>query len=207
MQEVGAALPPKELNVRVQINQDVRLGDKAKPYQLAGYPMAFSQSEGCPDLGSYCVSILLGPFEKGKRAGEATLYTLRNTPLGVPTKPRGLMVVVSAPLSRWTEIAAPRAPSLSLVVQIRPGRGEVTPVPGEQGPPASQSNPGDEDVPVPHLASLVLGEIAPHASCRLGVVPGEPDDRYASQQPPHLGPVRLGLGPAPELVECHDRQA
>ena len=97
MQEVGAALPPRELNVRVQINQDVRIGDKAKPYQIAGYPMAFEQSEGCPDFGSYCVSILLGPFEKRKRAGEATLYTLRNTPLGVPTKPRGLMVVVSAP--------------------------------------------------------------------------------------------------------------
>jgi len=30
-------------------------------------------------------------------SGEATLYALRNTPLGVPTKPRGLMVVVSAP--------------------------------------------------------------------------------------------------------------
>ena len=71
--------------------------DEAKPYQIAGYPMAFEQSEGCPDFGSYCVSILLGPFEKGKRAGEATLYTLRSTPLGVPTKPRGLMVVVSAP--------------------------------------------------------------------------------------------------------------
>jgi len=97
MQEVAGSLPPKELNVRVQVNQDVRIGDKAKPYPLAGYPMAFEQSEGCPDSGSYCVSVLLGPFEKGKKAGESTLYTLRNTPLGVPTKPRGLMLVVSGP--------------------------------------------------------------------------------------------------------------
>jgi hypothetical protein len=97
MQEISAALPPKELDVRVQINQDVRIGGKAKPYQLAGYPMAFEQSEGCPDFGSYCVSILLGPFEEGRRAGGSTLFTLRNTPLGVPTKPRGLMVVVSGP--------------------------------------------------------------------------------------------------------------
>jgi hypothetical protein len=97
MQEIGAALPPREFDVRVQINQDVRVGDKARPYPLAGYPMAFEQSEGCPGFGTYCISILLGPFEKGKRAGESTLFTLRNTPLGVPTKPRGLMVVVSGP--------------------------------------------------------------------------------------------------------------
>ena len=93
----SAGLKRQELNVRVQINQDVYVGDKAKPYQLAGYPMAFEQSEGCPDFGSYCVSVLLGPFEKGKKDSESTLFTLRNTPLGVPTKPRGLMLVVSGP--------------------------------------------------------------------------------------------------------------
>jgi len=97
MQEITSGLPPQELNVRVQVNQDVYVGDKAKPYQLAGYPMAFEQGEGCPDSGSYCVSVLLGPFEKGKKDGESTLFRLRNTPLGVPTKPRGLMLVVSGP--------------------------------------------------------------------------------------------------------------
>lgn len=97
MQEVASALPAKELNVRVEVNQDVRIGNKAKPYPLAEYPMAFEQNEGCPDYGTYCVSVLLGPFEKGKKHAESTLYTLRNTPLGVPTKPRGLMLVVSGP--------------------------------------------------------------------------------------------------------------
>ena len=97
MQEISSGLPPQELNIRLQINQDVYVGDKAKSYQLAGYPMAFEQSEGSPGSGSYWVSVLLGPFEKGKKNDESTLYTLRNTPLGVPTKPRGLMVVVSGP--------------------------------------------------------------------------------------------------------------
>ena len=97
MQEIASGLPPQELNIRLQINQDVYVGNKAKPYQLAGYPMAFEQSEGSPDSGSYWVSVLLGPFEKGKKNDESTLYTLRNTPLGVPTKPRGLMLVVSGP--------------------------------------------------------------------------------------------------------------
>ena len=97
MQEIAGGLSPKELNVRVQLNQDVRIGDKAKPYPLAGYPMAFEQNEGCPDYGTYCVSVLLGPFEKGNKPTESMLYKLRNTPLGVPTKPRGLMLVVSGP--------------------------------------------------------------------------------------------------------------
>ncbi|OHE16824.1 MAG: hypothetical protein A2X96_05780 [Syntrophobacterales bacterium GWC2_56_13] len=97
MQEIASGLPPQELNIRLQINQDVYVGNKAKPYQLAGYPMTFEQSEGSPDSGSYWVSVLLGPFEKGKKNDESTLYTLRNTPLGVPTKPRGLMLVVSGP--------------------------------------------------------------------------------------------------------------
>jgi len=103
MQEISAALPPRELDVRVQINQDVRIGDKARPYPLAGYPMAFEQ--GCTDAGSYCVSVLLGPFEKAKRAGESMLFTLRNTPLGVPTKPRGLVVVVSGPKGNPEKVA------------------------------------------------------------------------------------------------------
>lgn len=97
MQEVASALPAKELNVRVEVNQDVRVGNKAKVYPLAGYPMAFEQNDGCPDYGTYCVLVILGPFEKQKKIAESALYKLRNTPLGVPTKPRGLMLVVSGP--------------------------------------------------------------------------------------------------------------
>ena len=97
MQEIARALPAKELSVRVQLNQDVRIRDQAKPYSIPGFPMAFDQSEGCADFGSYCITALLGPFEKGKRVSGATEYNLRNVPLGVPTKPRGLALVVSGP--------------------------------------------------------------------------------------------------------------
>ena len=97
MQEVGKILPAKELTVRVQLNQDVRIRGHANPYAIPGFPIAFDQSEGCLDFGSYCITVLLGPFEKGKQISGSTEYTLRNTPLGVPTKPRGLALVVSGP--------------------------------------------------------------------------------------------------------------
>lgn len=95
--ETVKGLPPREFNVRLRLNQDVRISDHAKPYSLAGYRTSFEQSEGCVDAGSYCITVLLGPFEKGKRISGSTEYTLQNTPLKVPTKPRGLMLVVSGP--------------------------------------------------------------------------------------------------------------
>jgi hypothetical protein len=96
-QETVKGLPPREFNVRLRLNQDVRISDHAKTYSLAGYRTSFEQSEGCVDAGSYCITVLLGPFEKGKRISGSTEYTLQNTPLRVPTKPRGLMLVVSGP--------------------------------------------------------------------------------------------------------------
>lgn len=95
--ETVKGLPPREFNVRLRLNQDVRISDHAKPYSLTGYRTSFEQSEGCVDVGSYCITVLLGPFEKGKRISGSTEYTLRNTPLKLPTKPRGLMLVVSGP--------------------------------------------------------------------------------------------------------------
>ncbi|MHB8772436.1 MAG: hypothetical protein ACYC7J_15685 [Syntrophales bacterium] len=97
MQELGKTLPAKELALQLQINQDVRITGQAKPYSLPGFPTAFDQNEGCPDFGSYCITVLLGPFAKGKQVGGSTEYTLRNSPSGVPTKPRGLALVVSGP--------------------------------------------------------------------------------------------------------------
>ena len=97
MQEVGSTLPAKELTVRLQLNQDIRIHGQAKPYSIPGFPMAFDQNDGCVDFGSYCITVLLGPFEKGRQVSGSTEYNLRNTPLGVPTKPRGLALVVSGP--------------------------------------------------------------------------------------------------------------
>jgi hypothetical protein len=97
MQEVAQALPARELSVRFQLNQDIRIRDQAKPYTIPGFPVAFDQNDGCIDFGSYCITALLGPFEKGKQVSGSTEYSLRNTPRGVPTKPRGLALIVSGP--------------------------------------------------------------------------------------------------------------
>ena len=96
MQEVARALRAKELAIQLRINQDVRIPDRAKSYSIPGFPTAFAQDEGCPEFGSYCITVLLGPFEKGKRISGETEYALRASP-GVPTKPRGMALVVSGP--------------------------------------------------------------------------------------------------------------
>jgi hypothetical protein len=97
LQNTDRALPPKELTVRAFVNQEVNLNDKAAPYQLPGFPLSFEQSEGCRDYNTCCITVFLGAFEKEKRVSGYTRYNLRNANLGVPTKPRGMAIVVAGP--------------------------------------------------------------------------------------------------------------
>jgi hypothetical protein len=97
LQDHQQSLPAKELTVRVFVNQEVDLSDKAVPYKLAGFPLAFEQGEGCRDPGASCISVFLGPFDREKRVSGYTRYNLRDANLGIPTKPRGMVVVVSGP--------------------------------------------------------------------------------------------------------------
>jgi hypothetical protein len=97
LQNLDRALPAKELTVRSFINQEVSLNDKAAPYQLPGFPLAFEQNEGCRDYNTCYITVFLGAFEKEKRVSGYTRYNLRNTNLGVPTKPRGMAIVVAGP--------------------------------------------------------------------------------------------------------------
>lgn len=97
MQGAGASLPPKELTVRALVNQDVSLPDKAAPYKLAGYPLAFEQQEGCQDPGTFCVTVFLGTYEKEKRVSGYTRFNLRGAGAGVATKARGMALVVAGP--------------------------------------------------------------------------------------------------------------
>lgn len=97
MQGAGAALPPKELTVRAVVNQDVSLSDKGAPYPLPGYPLAIEQQDGCQDPGTGCITVFLGTFEKEKRVSGYTRYNLRAAGPGVPTKPRGMALVVAGP--------------------------------------------------------------------------------------------------------------
>lgn len=97
---VDRNLPPKELSVRLLVNQDVHLQDIAKPYQVPGVPLAFAQKDKCQDAGSYCITALLGDFTREKKISGTTQYTLHNANLGVPTKPRGMALIVSGPQER-----------------------------------------------------------------------------------------------------------
>ena len=97
LQSHEQSLPAKELSVRFFVNQQADLNDKAVPYKLAGFPLAFEQTEECRDYGTSCISVFLGAFDKEKRVSGYTRYNLRNANLGVPTKPRGLVVVAAGP--------------------------------------------------------------------------------------------------------------
>ncbi|MBI5017661.1 MAG: hypothetical protein HZB55_19500 [Deltaproteobacteria bacterium] len=104
MQDSERSLPAKEFAIRVFVNQEVNLNDQAIPYKLAGFPLAFEQSEGCADFGSRCLSVLLGAFDKEKRVSGYTRYNPRAANLGVPTKPRGLVLVVSGPKEKTQDV-------------------------------------------------------------------------------------------------------
>lgn len=97
MQGAEQSLPAKELAVRVLVNQDVSLSEKAVPYGLPGFPLAFEQAEGCQLHGGSCVTVLVGGLAKERKAGSHWLYRLRAADLGVPTKPRGMALVVEGP--------------------------------------------------------------------------------------------------------------
>jgi hypothetical protein len=97
LQNADSVLPAKELTVRAYVNQEVNVNDKAAPYNLPGFPLAFEQGDGCQNYDTCCITVLLGVFEKEKRVSGYTRYNLRNANLGVPTKPRGMAIVVAGP--------------------------------------------------------------------------------------------------------------
>ena len=98
--ELDSSLPPTELTIRAWVNNDTHLPDQATPYKIEGVPMAFEQLEGCADVGSYCVTVFLGPFEKVKKISGYTEYHLPEADLGVPTKARGIVLFFSGPKDR-----------------------------------------------------------------------------------------------------------
>lgn len=88
---------PKQLTMRLLVNQDVHIQNIAQPYPLSGAPRAFAQNDRCQDAGTYCITVLLGAFTPEKRVSGSTRYNLRNAKLGVPTKARGMALIISSP--------------------------------------------------------------------------------------------------------------
>lgn len=94
---VDKNLPAKELTIRVLVNQEVHVQDIARPFRAGGAKLAFEQDDKCRDSGSYCITVLLGNFAREKKIGATTQYTPENANLGVPTRPRGMALIVSGP--------------------------------------------------------------------------------------------------------------
>lgn len=97
MQDFDKSLPAKELTVKVWINDDVSLNQKAAPITLEGGLPAFEQAEGCDGIAAHCITVFLGPFEKLNKNAGYTTFKIRETDLGVPTRARGMVVIFSGP--------------------------------------------------------------------------------------------------------------
>lgn len=94
IQNITNAAPVKELSVQVMVNKPVDVYDIAQPYPVPGAPLTFVQNEHCPDGASYCITTLLGNFDKSRPTDMSTRYTPKNVKLGIPTKARAMAVVV-----------------------------------------------------------------------------------------------------------------
>jgi hypothetical protein len=102
LQNVSGAMPP-EVSVQVLVNQSVYLGDKAIPFPVEGATLAFEQGN-CGDSRKYCLTVLLGPFEKGRKGSHR--YELQNAGGGVSTKVRGMGVIFSGPKDKAPDVKA-----------------------------------------------------------------------------------------------------
>jgi hypothetical protein len=96
-QEIKTALPAKEITVWVRINQDVSLSDKAVSCAIDGGFPGLEQTDECRSVGSYCITVLVGPFEKVKKISGYTFYQLPKAGLDVPTKVLGMALTFTGP--------------------------------------------------------------------------------------------------------------
>jgi hypothetical protein len=96
-QDMQKALPAKELSVRIVINQTVSVLDTAPQYPVEGIPLAFEKTEGCAGYDTYCLTLLIGPFAKTDKVSGRDRYKLPDVAHGVPTKARGIAVMIGGP--------------------------------------------------------------------------------------------------------------
>ena len=96
-QDVTKSLPAKELSIQILINQTVSVLDTASHYPIEETPLAFENSEGCAGYDTYCVAVLIGPFAKKDKVSGRDRYMLPNGAPGVPTKARGIALMIGGP--------------------------------------------------------------------------------------------------------------
>jgi hypothetical protein len=96
-QDREQSLPARELSIRVRINQTVSVPETAPPYPIEGTPLAFEKSDGCEEFEAYCITVLIGPFAKKDKVSGSDRYMLPETAPGVPTKARGIAIMIGGP--------------------------------------------------------------------------------------------------------------
>ncbi len=96
-QDMQKTLPAKELSVRIVINQTISVLDTASHYEVEGVPLAFDKAEGCAGYDTYCLTLLIGPFAKTDKVSGRDRYKLPDVAPGVPTKARGIAVMIGGP--------------------------------------------------------------------------------------------------------------
>jgi hypothetical protein len=96
-QDLEKSLPAKELSIRIDINQTVIVLDTAPHYDIEGIPLTFEKTDGCEGYDTYCLTVLIGPFAKTDKVSGRDRYKLSGTAPGVPTKARGIALMVGGP--------------------------------------------------------------------------------------------------------------
>lgn len=105
-QEIDAALPADAISIRITINGGVSVIGSATPYPVEGMPLAFEQREGCPGADSYCITVLIGPYEKADTLSGYTRYKLPDPEPGAATDARAIAVVVGGPKEKPGDVQA-----------------------------------------------------------------------------------------------------
>jgi len=95
MQNLQSSTSQGDFSIEIFVNQNVYVYDTANPYPVQGASLAFEESNKCGDSKNYCITIILGSFEKGSKGSGR--YELRNANRGVSTKARGMGLLFSGP--------------------------------------------------------------------------------------------------------------
>lgn len=106
VQEIDAALPADATSIGITVNGGVSVIDSAVPYPIEGLPLAFEQREGCQGSDSYCITVLIGPYEKADKLSGYTRYKLPEPGPGAATDARGIAVVVGGPKDKPKDVQA-----------------------------------------------------------------------------------------------------
>jgi len=97
LQEAQERMPPKELVIRILVNEDVSISERAglRSIPAANGPRTVFEEPYTFDLLPNSITVLLGPFEKRDKLSDWWPYSLTNQKRGLPTQARGMAITIS----------------------------------------------------------------------------------------------------------------